>query len=88
MSDIVELLRTRNGNSVGFGLGPVCDEAAAEIERLRVDAARYRWLRDDPPLNLAVRRFPGETERGCYLDGSNLDAAIDAAMIPPVSANG
>lgn len=33
-SHLVERLRTRNGSSSGFGLGPVCDEAAAEIERL------------------------------------------------------
>jgi hypothetical protein len=35
VSDIVGRLRTRNGRPDGFGLGPVCDEAAAEIERLR-----------------------------------------------------
>lgn len=44
------------------------------------NAARYLWLRNEPPLSLSVRRFPGETPRGCYLDGYNLDAAIDAAM--------
>lgn len=37
MSDIVERLRTRNGRPDGFGLGPVCDEAADEIERLRAE---------------------------------------------------
>lgn len=31
---LVERLRTRNGRADGFGLGPVCDEAADEIERL------------------------------------------------------
>ena len=41
MTDIVELLRTRNGNPSGFGLGPVCDEAADQIERLL--AERERW---------------------------------------------
>lgn len=30
---LAELLRTRNGNPSGFGLGPVCDEAASLIER-------------------------------------------------------
>lgn len=35
MTDIVERLRTRNGRADGFGLGPVCDEAADTIERLR-----------------------------------------------------
>lgn len=50
------------------------------LEQASKDAERYRWLRDDPPLSLAVRRHPGETEAGCYLDGYNLDKAIDAAM--------
>jgi hypothetical protein len=31
---LVERLRTRNGRADGFGLGPVCDEAADKIERL------------------------------------------------------
>ena len=31
----MERLRTRNGRPDGFGIGPVCDEAADEIERLR-----------------------------------------------------
>lgn len=38
-SDLVERLRSRNGNATGFGLGPVCDEAADEIERLRAQVA-------------------------------------------------
>jgi len=47
--DLVERLRNRNGNAAGFGIGPVCDEAAdaleakdAEIARLREDAERWR----------------------------------------------
>jgi hypothetical protein len=35
MGDLIARLRTRNGSPTGFGLGPVCDEAADEIERLR-----------------------------------------------------
>jgi hypothetical protein len=46
----------------------------------RKAAERYHWLRDDPPLELAVRQHPGETERGRYLDGPSLDAAIDAEL--------
>jgi hypothetical protein len=34
MSDLVKRLRTRNGRPDGFGIGPVCDEAADRIERL------------------------------------------------------
>lgn len=29
-----EMLKTRNGNASGFGIGPVCDEAAVHIRRL------------------------------------------------------
>jgi hypothetical protein len=57
MSDLVERLRARNGRPDGFGIGPVCDEAADRIERLeaenaalRVDAERLTlfedWLSD------------------------------------------
>jgi len=42
--DLIERLRSRNGNAAGFGIGPVCDEAAdalaakdAEIARLRAE---------------------------------------------------
>lgn len=51
------------------------DGAARERERLRVDAERYRWLRD--PNNMHAReivRYYGDVE------ASELDAAIDAAM--------
>jgi hypothetical protein len=37
MTGIVEKLRTRNGRPDGFGIGPVCDEAADEIERLQAE---------------------------------------------------
>lgn len=37
---LVERLRTRNGRADGLGLGLVCDEAAAEIERLRAALAQ------------------------------------------------
>lgn len=45
MSDtkaLIERLRTRGGRADGFGLGPICDEAAATIARLDAerDAAR------------------------------------------------
>jgi hypothetical protein len=59
-------------------------QLAAQRERDGRDAARYRWLRDDPPVELAVRQ---RTEYGprlgfsyLYLDGEQLDAAIDAAL--------
>ena len=34
MSTLVERLRTRNGRPDGFGIGPVCDEAADRIAEL------------------------------------------------------
>ena len=44
------------------------------------DAVRYRWLRSDPPSHLCVRRLSLNSALGTYLDGENLDTAIDAAM--------
>ena len=63
----------------------------AEIERLRADAERYRWLRDDamgtdttvPIVCIVDRRGRPVTDDENYphlLDGDELDAAIDAAM--------
>jgi hypothetical protein len=68
-------------------------EAAVEIERLHKDAERYRWLRDIPDAQRADHdRNPGHggwdapifwhgiNKPGDELQGSDLDAAIDAAM--------
>jgi hypothetical protein len=54
----------------------------AHIEGLEADALRYRWLRDDPPLELAVRQRndTGWAIEYGYMTGKWLDAAIDAAM--------
>lgn len=55
----------------------------AEIDALKKDAERYRWLRDDPPLTLAVYSRSGKWPDNLtyiYLDNANLDRAIDAAM--------
>ncbi|MFS2027116.1 hypothetical protein [Massilia sp. CT11-137] len=52
-------------------------ELIAEVERLRADAARYRWLRDDCP------DFEGMTSAWLYDDFDKvIDAAI-AAKEPP-----
>jgi hypothetical protein len=45
--DIVERLRTRNGSPTGFGLGPVCDEAADEIVRLRARVLELEAVHED-----------------------------------------
>lgn len=54
--------------------------AAAELRRLKAlekDATRYRWLRDE----MTATDFGRIThESGMPLIGSNLDAAVDAAM--------
>jgi hypothetical protein len=47
------------------------DALRAEVEQLRKDAERYRWLRDDNAY------FP---EEEMIRGGDELDAAIDAAM--------
>jgi hypothetical protein len=44
----------------------------------QTDAERYRWLRGDPPQGDFV--FWVEVAAGDYLNGPDLDAAIDAAM--------
>jgi hypothetical protein len=85
MTDIVERLRNRNGRPDGFGIGPVCDAAADEIESLRPDAARYRWLQKqiyiDPKL--LILRINGVFLRNDVSLPVAFDAAIDAAMKAP-----
>lgn len=51
----------------------------AELDGLRADAERYRWLRDDPPTDLCVRSTSRHGNM-VYVDGSVLDRAIDAAI--------
>jgi hypothetical protein len=77
--------------------GEVLLDAAAEIERLRADAARYAWLKSRKGLSLRSEQQPNVWTR---LDGSkfsathslaeghtqhapadSLDATIDAAML-------
>lgn len=78
MTDIVQRLRLVDPNQVLLAppphdtsylqVGLLCHEAAAEIERLRADAERYRWMK------LVVKRIPPAWELMGW------DAAIDAAM--------
>ena len=57
----------------------LCREAAAEIERLRADAARYRWLTNDGERVGERMRGTFDAWDGC--DGkAGFDGAIDAAM--------
>lgn len=60
-------------------------QQAAEIERLRADAERYRWLRDHAPQELQFDHTSHECAIGILIPcewGADpmLDAAIDAAM--------
>ena len=50
-------------------------EQHAEIERLRRDAERYRWLRDKAPPDIGDIASVRDSH-----DPSEIDAAIDAAM--------
>ena len=58
----------------------------AELERVRKDAERYRWLRD---LSLARKKmsvyvgqtfYSGDVACNRFLHGKEMDAAIDAAI--------
>ena len=67
---VQSVIRTRN-------------ELREEVERLRADAARYRWLRDVadymmPPTPGVIRL--DIDDRIEHLSGDALDAAIDAAI--------
>lgn len=74
MTDIVE--RLRSAALPGTNRNVIDCAAADEIERLRLDAARYRWLRDSASIRTV---HIGTPDRWSYF-GSAADAAIDAAM--------
>jgi hypothetical protein len=66
-------------------------ELRAEVERLRVDAERYRWLRGNQD-DLVVGTHPDIADRGMtgvigtyleWIGGTEMDAAIDAALKEP-----
>jgi len=60
-------------------LNGILNEKRAEIERLRADAERYRWLRNEgnPYALLVVGKYHATDVRPYY--DADLDAAIDAA---------
>jgi hypothetical protein len=74
MTDLVERLRDPSSVRSWEDADRQRLEAAAEIERLRADAARYRWLRDkgDSTWKPMANRVPE--------GAAGIDAAIDAAM--------
>lgn len=82
-------LRRSNPGSVSHDLAArSIEEACAEIDLLRKDVARYRWLREwksmeglpypTPPWVVRCELDPFPTTKSCY--GAALDAAIDEAM--------
>lgn len=90
MNDILNRLHVQCGSDLHDDfVRSLFSEAAVEIERLRKDAERYRWLRaidDNAPLDASG--YPSLTQwklvvsdrAGRLLFGKELDAAIDAAM--------
>lgn len=75
---LAERLRTRNGSPSGFGLGPVCDEAASLIER---QAEQIKLLRE------ALARLLSSDPEGAIATASEDDlteAANDASADPVV----
>ena len=57
--------------------------AVREIERLREDAERYRWLRNPFTLGRGMVNIWSATDHKYeYRNGDDLDAAIDAARKP------
>lgn len=66
-----------NYNQVSYASterGKQIDQLRAEVEALREDAERYRWLRDSGGSTFRV------LETGALAKGEFYDAAIDAAM--------
>ena len=57
-------------------------EAHAEIERLRKDAERYRWMRDnDTHTHGIIFYVPAQTTGvNKWIEGTTVDAAIDAGI--------
>lgn len=57
------------------------DALRAEVEQLRIDAERYRYLRErDLDTISSGGVFAGMTPRNFVLNGEDLDHAVDAAL--------
>ena len=80
---LIERLRLAANNRVvvGHTKSSLCADAAREIEQMRRDSARYRWLRDKHPsdegLWVAMGVPHSQTGISCRR-GDELDDAIDA----------
>lgn len=59
---------------------PLCEEAAEEIERLRADAERYRWIRRRiPHILVGGLAVSGDSLADCT-DPERCDAVVTRAM--------
>jgi len=73
MAELEEAKKPRNDyQAAAFAMKTEVERQAAELEALRKDAGRYRWLRSKPDGREAAR-IVNDTPHG-------MDAAIDAAM--------
>lgn len=68
----------KNPNESCFTLCVTAEEHDKEIERLRADAERYRWLRSRMDC-VDVSRFKNRDDPNPVID-AEVDAAIDAAL--------
>ena len=78
MTDLISRLRDLHMQCGGLSLYA---EAADEIERLRADAERYRWLRANMTGVIQLMGRPGIGLSG--MTGNDFDDAIDAALKEP-----
>lgn len=75
-----EALEIAKRNDPGDKVPSVSRTLIAEIDRLRRDAERYRWLRDGKNQDEAFLYVMKDDPVTKYLTGDDVDAAIDAAM--------
>lgn len=81
----IEVL-TSTGKFLGAGvdmLGPRCDQLRVEVEALRKDAERYRFLKartQQADIELAVCLHDKRTQVTVFLDGEYVDSQTDIAM--------
>lgn len=96
LEKIIELYRTANFAkakeierlSAELGDLPQAQaEMLAECKRLKADANRYQWLRAEhhvlTPLAHVVWKQAGDRNSSHWVNTTDLDSEIDAAMLPP-----
>lgn len=79
-ADALERLGVENGNlrREAWTWSKACETATKQLEPVRIEAARYRWLRDERAVTIDTMLHGN----GCRArSAAELDAAIDAAML-------